>query len=424
MRKFFVFSVKSIEKEHKLSLYHQIKIVLPLLLPFFVLNPQEFRNISIPRSKYLYEYRNIYLSSLRDSINSEIYDLEVNKETISDLTDSIFFRTLHYNLYKYRLTDDLDTLETLNNIRSELISNSYFNKRLKKWDDSTVIQYITFAVELSILKKYLSGFELEKFKKTETYKFLKNRLISEFYETGKMDSILARINKIGFEPINFYYRPNSIEEQYQADKFDIKKFDFNELTEFTRTHSHALEKAESEYNVNREIIVAILRKETNLGKYPLKYNPFEVLLAQSQFAIENPAYDSKKRAGDLKRISRLKKSARNSLYNMLKYTIDNSIDPLETKSNFVGAVGFTQFMPFNLHLAKDGNGDGRADLTNMADAIMSIANFLYTNGWNRYYELNSANRRPIMRLILRYNTSDSYAEAVYEIAAEIKRLTK
>ncbi|MDD3044044.1 MAG: lytic murein transglycosylase [Candidatus Delongbacteria bacterium] len=407
-----------------MSFYHTKRLLLLLLLSSVFLYSQEFRNIANPRSKYLYEYRDIYLSALRDSINSEIYDLEVDRENTGDLADSLFFRTLHYNIYKYRLTDIFDTLETLKNVRSELTENSYFNSRLKKWNDSTVIQYVTFAVELSVLKKYLSAFDLEDFKKTETYRFLKNRLVSESYNTDKMDSVLSRINKLGFEPINFYYRPNSIKEQYQADKFDITKFNFKELTEFTRTHAQALEKAESEYKVNREIIVAILRKETNLGKYPLKYNPFEVLLAQAQFAIENPAYDTMVRINNLKRISRLKNSAANSLYNMVKYTIDNSIDPAETKSNFVGAVGFTQFMPFNLHLAKDGNGDGRADLSNMDDAIMSIANFLNTNGWKNFYDLNSNNRRSITKLILRYNTSDSYAEAVYEIASEIKRQMK
>ncbi len=389
-----------------------------------LLNSQEFRNISSPRSKYLYEYRDIYLSSLRDKINSRIYDLIVDRSNISDLSDSIFFKTLHYNIYKYRLAEVFDTLETLTNVRSELINNDYFNKRLSSWNDSTVIQYVTFAVELNILKKYMSEFVLENFKKTDTYKFLKNRLISDSIETSKMDSVLSRINRLGFEPVNFYYRPNSIKEQYQTDKFDIRKFDFNELTEFTKTHAKALEKAEAEYNVNREIIVAILRKETNLGKYPLKYNPFEVLLAQAQFAIENPAYEPLVRINNIKRISRLKNSAANSLYNMIKYTIDNSIDPAETKSNFVGAVGFTQFMPFNLHLAKDGNGDGHADLMNMDDAIMSIGNFLSANGWDRFYELVPANRGRIIKMILRYNTSDSYAEAVYEIAYEIKRLTK
>lgn len=403
--------------------YINISGVLILMISA-LLNSQEFRNISSPRSKYLYEYRDIYLSSLRDTINSRIYDFFVDRSKISDLSDSIFFKTLHYNIYKYRLAEVFDTLETMTNVREDLLNDDYFNKRLDSWNDSTVIQYVTFAVELNILKKYMSEFVLENFKKTDTYRLLKNRLISESIDVSKMDSVLSRINRLGFEPINFYYRPNSIKEQYKADKFDITKFNFDELTEFTKTHALALEKAESEFNVNREIIVAILRKETNLGRYPLKYNPFEVLLAQAQFAIENPAYESKVRINNIKRISRLKDSAANSLYNMVKYTIDNSIDPAETKSNFVGAVGFTQFMPFNLYLAKDGNGDGHADLMNMDDAIMSIGNFLNANGWDRFYELVPANRGKIVKMILRYNTSDSYAEAVYEIASEIKRLTK
>jgi len=77
-------------------------------------------------------------------------------------------------------------------------------------------------------------------------------------------------------------------------------------------------------------------------------------------------------------------------------------------------------MPFNLHLAKDGNGDGKADLTDIDDSIMSIGNFLQVNGWNKFYALKKANKQKIVKLILNYNTNESYADAVYQIASELK----
>lgn len=47
-----------------------------------------------------------------------------------------------------------------------------------------------------------------------------------------------------------------------------------------------------------------------------------------------------------------------------------------------GELGHTQFLPANiLRYGQDGNGDGRVDLTNLADAMASTANFLRQKGW-------------------------------------------
>ena len=47
-----------------------------------------------------------------------------------------------------------------------------------------------------------------------------------------------------------------------------------------------------------------------------------------------------------------------------------------------GELGHTQFLPGNvLAYGIDGNGDGRLDLNNMADALASTANFLRAKGW-------------------------------------------
>lgn len=405
----------------KNSLWIFILILIPLSVNS---TAQNMRDLVPPRAKYLYEYKDIYLSRLRDSINTEIHSIIPDRNNIYAAVEEIFYKTLRYNLYKYSLTDQFDTLKTLAFIKENLDASSYFQNRIDKWDDTSLLKYITFGVEYYILKEYFSDFSLESFKKTDVYKDLVRSLEKDSIKPSEVDSVLARIGKVRFEPVHFYYKPHSIEEQMTADKFDIKKFNFNELKEFSGKYEDVLEKAEKKYNVNREIIVAVLRKETNLGKVALKYNPFEVLLGQALYAVENPAEDIEQRTKNLKRIERLKNSAENSLNHIIKYAIDNSHDPSKMESNFVGALGFTQFMPFNLHLAVDGGGDGKADLSNMEDAIMSIANFLNHNGWNKYYELKRSNKSAIEKFILRYNSSETYAESVFEIALELKRLMK
>lgn len=47
-----------------------------------------------------------------------------------------------------------------------------------------------------------------------------------------------------------------------------------------------------------------------------------------------------------------------------------------------GELGHTQFLPANiLRYGQDGNGDGRVDLSDQADALASTANFLRQKGW-------------------------------------------
>ena len=65
----------------------------------------------------------------------------------------------------------------------------------------------------------------------------------------------------------------------------------------------------------------------------------------------------------------------------LKLVDQGSITPA-TKGAKHGELGHTQFLPGNaLTYGVDGNGDGRVDFYNFADALTSTANFLRAKGW-------------------------------------------
>jgi membrane-bound lytic murein transglycosylase B len=399
-----------------------LKIFIPALAIgfFFILQAQELRFIGDSKPKFIFEQREVYLARIRDSLNKELHSLPVDKNKIDELTEILYYRTLGYNIYKYRLYDVIDTLGTLDFTKTDLGTSDYFNNRLPKWKDNEVIEYITFRIEYNFIRRYFSAFELRDFRFTDVYKNMKKRVMKDSLSIDDYDNVLEKIQKIGFDPIHFYYKPNSIQEQQTADKFDLAKFNFKEMRDFITKYQSVLDSAERKYSVNKEIIVAILRKETNLGKVPLKYNPIEVLLGQALHSVENPASDVSKRINNLKRIARLQASAANSLYHIIRYCLENSLDPEKLQSNLVGALGFPQFMPFNLYLAVDGNGDGSADLSVMEDAIMSIGNFLNHNGWKKFISIEKKNKNQILKNILKYNTSDAYADAVYQIANKLK----
>jgi lytic murein transglycosylase len=63
--------------------------------------------------------------------------------------------------------------------------------------------------------------------------------------------------------------------------------------------------------------------------------------------------------------------------------IDRGVPRERLRGSWAGAFGYPQFLPsVYLRLARDGNGDGRADIwSNPADTLASIANYFVNAGW-------------------------------------------
>jgi membrane-bound lytic murein transglycosylase B len=93
------------------------------------------------------------------------------------------------------------------------------------------------------------------------------------------------------------------------------------------------------------------------------------------------------------------------------------IDPLALRGSPSGAFGLPQFLPTSyLRFGLDGDGDGKVDLYEPADAIASAANFLHAHGWRA--AVPPARQR---KVIWAYNRSDAYIDAVLFLAERIDR---
>ncbi len=83
-----------------------------------------------------------------------------------------------------------------------------------------------------------------------------------------------------------------------------------------------------------------------------------------------------------------------------------------------GELGHTQFLPGNvLAYARDGNGDGRIDMTNLTDAMASTANFLRQKGWKPGQGYQEG--QPNFRVIQEWNAAGVYQKAIAIMAARI-----
>lgn len=134
---------------------------------------------------------------------------------------------------------------------------------------------------------------------------------------------------------------------------------------FWQQNRTLLERAEREYGVAPEIIVAIIGVETRYGGNTGKYR---VLDSLSTLAFGYP-----KRA----------KFFRKQLEEFLLLGREEGIDVLEAKGSYAGAMGMPQFIPSSYRAyAVDFDGDGKRDLLHStADAIGSVANYFRRHGW-------------------------------------------
>ncbi|SFJ00646.1 lytic murein transglycosylase [Jannaschia pohangensis] len=84
-----------------------------------------------------------------------------------------------------------------------------------------------------------------------------------------------------------------------------------------------------------------------------------------------------------------------------------------------GELGHTQFLPGNaLRYGQDGNGDGRVDFYNMADAMASTANFLRQKGWQPGQPFSEGT--PNFRVLNEWNAATVYQQAIALSAERIR----
>lgn len=136
--------------------------------------------------------------------------------------------------------------------------------------------------------------------------------------------------------------------------------------EFWQENRATLERAEKEFGVPAEVIVAIIGVETRYGRHAGNYRVID--------ALSTLAFDYPRRSAFF----------RKELKHFLLLTRDQKQDPLTLKGSYAGAMGYGQFMPSSFRAyAVDFDGDDIADIwKNPVDAIGSVANYFKEHGWN------------------------------------------
>lgn len=157
-------------------------------------------------------------------------------------------------------------------------------------------------------------------------------------------------------------------------------------------------KLEKKYGVPPGPLLAIWGMETGFGGTMGNQNTLSAV-ATLAYDCRRPAYFT------------------DQLYAALSL-IDRGLLSPSAKGAMHGEVGHTQFLPKNVGLyGVDGDGDGRVNLNNKADALASTANFLRGHGWVKGEGYQPG--QPNFAAIQGWNAASVYQQAIAIMGKQI-----
>ncbi len=187
---------------------------------------------------------------------------------------------------------------------------------------------------------------------------------------------------------------------------------------FWKINGEKVTEAVSPYPVPQEVVVSILKVESNFGTHKGKEAVFNVFWSLSladhpQVLKEALTEEGVARLEQKRRLQKRAKWGRSELRELVCLVMEGeNEDLIWSASSWAGAFGLPQFIPTSYGAyARDGDNDGKIDLDNISDAVASIAYYLKSNGWK-----TNADHRRKTKVIMRYNNSSHYAGCILELA--------
>ena len=194
---------------------------------------------------------------------------------------------------------------------------------------------------------------------------------------------------------------------------------------FLRQNLTILKKMERRFQVEKEVVVAILLVESRFGMNTGKYRVIPTLasmaLMDSPENLQKIYEVLREDDPDLsyEQVESFAKRRAEWAYHeldcFLRIIRQEEIDPLEIYGSYAGAVGMAQFIPssYLTHALSKKGFEGW--LLSKEDAINSIGNYLKSHGWKRNLSIEKKKQ-----LIWYYNRSEPYIETILQVAQKIK----
>ena len=185
-----------------------------------------------------------------------------------------------------------------------------------------------------------------------------NEFLLSYFKTKKFDEVSFK-----------YLQPKYIKHHRKSEKKanNVLVKHIPKIVQHLKEYKEVYDYTEKKFGVNREIIAAILMKETKLGKIKPTHDAFIVFNTLVVRTKPNS-----------KREKWLLRMGKTNMVSIITHCYKKGLAPEQCKlpSSYAGAVGIPQFMP-NSFVYAEGYKSKYADLTNMEDAIVSASKFLH-----------------------------------------------
>ena len=221
-----------------------------------------------------------------------------------------------------------------------------------------LVRYILLFIFFIFPNSFANNFDNWKnqFKKTA----LSNNISEETFDSVmKNVKFLPKVIEYDrFQPEFYEDTKTYIGKRTSKQKLEKGLVFFNQNKELINT-------IERKFNIEKELLLALMGIETNFGTYVGKMDILSSLATLS--------YDKRRSEFFTK-----------ELLILLKLIDTNQIDYKTLYGSWAGAFGFFQFMPSTIkNYALDYNKDNYIDLKNSEDAYASAANYLTKIGWKK-----------------------------------------
>lgn len=198
-------------------------------------------------------------------------------------------------------------------------------------------------------------------------------------------------------------------------------------SDFVQKNKDMLSKAEKRFGVPKETIAALLWLETQHGVLKGEFHVASVfvhvvqssrpdvqawlvdLAKQDQSFADLKPKEIKKLLAE--RAQKKFKWALEELKELQEIFRDDREYLIDLHGSFAGAFGMPQFLPSSYNSwALSADKHKEPDLYDTNDAIMSVANYLRSNGWRK------SNSKTYTKALLKYNNSKDYAATILELS--------
>ncbi len=225
--------------------------------------------------------------------------------------------------------------------------------------------YLLLLISPAVAAVELTGGDYQG--REDVSQFITEMVASSNYTEAELVELFSQVVKQEhlFEKLN---RPAEKElEWYQYRRIFIKDNRIDQGVDFWKKHEPLLQQVSAETGVPEEIIVAIIGVETFYGAYKGRDPVFDSLVTL--------AFDYPKRAKFFTR----------ELQQFLLLVKEQNLGARDLKGSYAGAMGMPQFISSSSrYYAVDQDLDGSANLfESIPDIIGSVANYFVKHGWER-----------------------------------------